>query len=126
MSFRYVDARSVPSQCHIPGPNATHRARHAYEGRTFLWTFIVGHLARLGSRNAMDANRSMTQRKWVEVSLQKLVARGIAECVRSVPVGIPSGGLSCPEQAVPQGLVAQNRLKMSTAARRSRDAREHL
>ena len=31
--------------------------------------------------------------------------------------------LSCPEQAVPQGLVAQNRLQMSTAARRSRDAR---
>ena len=49
-----------------------------------------------------------------------------AECVRSVPVGIPSGGLSCPEQAVPQGLVAQNRLQMSTAARRSRDARGHL
>ena len=38
----------------------------------------------------------------------------------------PSGGLSCPEQAVPQGLVAQNRLQMSTAARRSRDARGHL
>ena len=34
--------------------------------------------------------------------------------------------LSCPEQAVPQGLVAQNRLQMSTAARRSRDARGHL
>ena len=84
--------------------------RCLYEGRTFLWTFIVGHLARLGSRNAMDANRSMTQRKWVEVSLQKLVARGIAECVRSVPVGIPSGGLSCPEQAGQQGLVAQNRM----------------
>ena len=31
--------------------------RCLYEGRTFLWTFIVGHLARLGSRNAMDANR---------------------------------------------------------------------
>ena len=31
--------------------------------------------------------------------------------------------LSCPEQAVPQGLVAQNRLQMSTAARRSQDAR---
>ena len=76
MSFRYVDARSVPSQCRIPGPNATHRARHAYEGRTFHWTFIVGHLARLGSRNAMDANRNMTQRKWVEVILQKLVAGG--------------------------------------------------
>lgn len=29
-----------------------------YEGRTFLWTFIVGHLARRGSRNAMDANRN--------------------------------------------------------------------
>ena len=29
-----------------------------YEGRTFLWAFIVGHLARLGSRNAMDANRN--------------------------------------------------------------------
>ena len=38
----------------------------------------------------------------------------------------PSGGLSCPEQAVSQGLVAQNRLQMSTAARRSRDARGHL
>ena len=32
--------------------------RCLYEGRTFLWTFIVGHLARLGSRNAMDANRN--------------------------------------------------------------------
>ena len=40
--------------------------------------------------------------------------------------GGPSGGLSCPEQAVPQGLVAQNRLQMSVAARRSRDARGHL
>ena len=37
--------------------------------------------------------------------------------------GSASGGLSFPEQAVPQGLVAQNRLQMSTAARRSRDAR---
>ena len=59
--------------------------RCLYEGRTFLWTFIVGHLARLGSRNAMDANRSMTQRKWVEVSLQKLVARGIALALDELP-----------------------------------------
>ncbi len=26
--------------------------RCLYEGRTFLWTFIVGHLVRLGSRGA--------------------------------------------------------------------------
>ena len=32
--------------------------RCLYEGQTFLWTFIVGHLVRLGSRNAMDANRN--------------------------------------------------------------------
>ena len=30
--------------------------RCLYEGRTFLWTFIVGHLARLGRRNATAAN----------------------------------------------------------------------
>ena len=59
--------------------------RCLYEGRTFLWTFIVGHLARLGSRNAMDANRSMTQRKWVEVILQKLLARGIALALDELP-----------------------------------------
>ena len=27
--------------------------RCLYEGRTFLWTFIVGHLARLGSRGGV-------------------------------------------------------------------------
>ena len=59
--------------------------RCLYEGRTFLWTFIVGHLARLDSRNAMDANRNMTQRKWVEVILQKLVARGIALALDELP-----------------------------------------
>ena len=32
--------------------------RCLYEGPTSLWTFIVGHLARLGSRNAMDASRN--------------------------------------------------------------------
>ena len=56
-----------------------------YAGRTFLWTVIVGHLARLGSRNAMDANRNMTQRKWVEVILRKLVARGIARALDELP-----------------------------------------
>ena len=59
--------------------------RCPYEGRTFLWTFIVGHLARLGSRNAMDANRNMTQRKGVEVILRKLVARGIALALDELP-----------------------------------------
>ena len=59
--------------------------RCLYEGRTFLWTFIVGHLARLGSRNAMDANRNMTQRKWVEVIFQKLLARGIALALDELP-----------------------------------------
>ena len=34
----------------------------------------------------------------------------------------PSGGLSCPEQAVPQGLVAQNRLQMPRASRLRRAA----
>ena len=29
-----------------------------YEGRTFVWTFLVGFLTRHGSRNAMDANRN--------------------------------------------------------------------
>lgn len=29
-----------------------------YEGRTFLWTLVVGHLTRQGSRNEMDANRN--------------------------------------------------------------------
>ncbi len=29
-----------------------------YEGRTFLWTFLVGFLFRHGSRNAMDADRN--------------------------------------------------------------------
>ncbi len=29
-----------------------------YEGRTFLWSYIVGFLMRMGSRNAMDANRN--------------------------------------------------------------------
>ena len=41
--------------------------------------------ARLGSRNAMDANRNMTQRKWVEVILQKLLARGIALVLDKLP-----------------------------------------
>ena len=59
--------------------------RCLYEGRTFLWTFIVGHLARLGSRNAMDANRNMTQWKWMEVILQKLLARGIALVLDKLP-----------------------------------------
>ena len=29
-----------------------------YEGQTFLWSYIVGFLMRMGSRNAMDANRN--------------------------------------------------------------------
>ena len=49
------------------------------------------------------------------------ITRGVP--LYSTPLRPPSGGLSCPEQAVPQGLVAQNRLQMSTAARRSQDAR---
>ena len=32
MSFRYVGARSVPSQCHIPDPNATYRTRTPHTG----------------------------------------------------------------------------------------------
>jgi hypothetical protein len=28
-----------------------------YDGRTFLWTFILGFFVRMGSRNAMDARR---------------------------------------------------------------------
>lgn len=61
--------------------------RCLHEGRTFLWSFIVGHLARLGSRNAMDANRNMTQRKWVEVILQKLVDRGSSSRSTNCPAG---------------------------------------
>ena len=33
-------------------------AKCLYEGRTFLWTLIVGFITRHGSRNAMDANRN--------------------------------------------------------------------
>ena len=48
--------------------------RCLYEGRTFLWTFIVGHLARLGSRNAMDANRN--DPKYAD-AIQKLAGQGV-------------------------------------------------
>lgn len=29
-----------------------------YDGRTFIWSYLVGFLMRMGSRNAMDANRN--------------------------------------------------------------------
>ncbi|MGN0877051.1 MAG: hypothetical protein ACI4TC_07275, partial [Kiritimatiellia bacterium] len=45
-----------------------------YEGRTFLWTFIVGHLVRIGSRNAMDANRN--DQKYADAIL-KLAVQGV-------------------------------------------------
>ena len=39
-------------------------AKCLYEGRTFIWTFILGFLGRMGSRNSMDALRD--DERWAD------------------------------------------------------------
>ena len=68
---------------------------------------------------------SVARAELVEAITARTGRRTVAKPGRGAQ-GSASGGLSCPEQAVPQGLVAQNRLQMSTAARRSRDAWGYL
>ena len=74
--------RAIPARfCKILNPlfDGIRKARDMekclYEGRTFLWTFIVGHLKRLGNR----ANRYVLEAKLV-------TPWGSAYSVMSVPI----------------------------------------
>ena len=93
-----------------------------YEGRTFLWTFILGFLGRLGSRNSMDALRD--DERWAD-AVHKLAGQDwwvegekrTTPCSLSVCNYLSRGCTAVLEQALVDVVTYMMRLKMFDNAR---------
>ena len=93
-----------------------------YEGRTFLWTFILGFLGRLGSRNSMDALRG--DERWAEavhmLAGQDWWVEGekrTTPCSLSICNYLSRGCTAVLEQALVDIMTYMMRLKMFDSAR---------
>lgn len=98
------------------------RSKCIYEGRTFLWTFILGFLGRMGSRNSMDAlrgnenwsnavHRLAQQDWWIEGE------KRTTPCSLSVCNYLSRGCTAVLEQALVDVTAHMMRLKMFDNAR---------
>ena len=93
-----------------------------YEGRTFLWTFLVGFLTRRGSRNAMDANRNDPNYadailKLAEQSVWPAGERKTAPCTLSCCNFLSRGCTAALERALVDVVSHMIRLKFFESAR---------
>ena len=97
-------------------------AKCLYEGRTFLWTFILGFLGRMGSRNSIDALRN--DERWAG-AVHKLAGQGwwvegerrTAPCSLSVCNYLSRGCTAVLEKALVDIVTHMMRLKMFDGAR---------
>ena len=97
-------------------------AKCLYGGRTFLWTFILGFLGRLGSRNSMDALRD--DERWAD-AVHKLAGQDwwvegekrTTPCSLSVCNYLSRGCTAVLEQALVDVVTYMMRLKMFGNAR---------
>ena len=93
-----------------------------YEGRTFLWTFVVGFLFRHGSRNAMDADRNDPNYADAILKLadQRLWPEGVpktAPCTLSCCNFLSRGCTAALERALVDIVTHMIRLKLFDCAR---------
>lgn len=96
--------------------------RCLYEGRTFLWTFVVGFLFRHGSRNAMDADRNDPNYADAILKLadQRLWPEGVpktAPCTLSCCNFLSRGCTAALERALVDIVTHMIRLKLFDCAR---------
>ena len=97
-------------------------AKCLYEGRTFLWTFILGFIGRMGSRNSIDALRN--DERWAD-AVHKLAGqdwwvegeRRTAPCSLSVCNYLSRGCTAVLEKALVDIVTHMMRLKMFDGAR---------